>query len=253
MPYLFATQDQPYTDFASGRVIYNAPGMPAFPVRLASEMFQRARALLPGAGRLVVYDPTCGGAYHLAALGLLHGAHIGAILASDVDEAALKTARRNLGLLIPAGLDRREAEIRALLEQYGKDSHREALRSVAVFRQYLEQAAPIATRAFAANALDAGEISAGLAGQRVDLVLADVPYGHLSQWRTPVNPPEDAARQTPLWHMLDALLAVLPSGALVAVALDKSQKAAHGGYRRVEHFQVGKRRVALLRRADSTA
>ena len=46
MPYLFATQDQDYADFASGRVIYNAPGMPAFPVRLASEMFQRARALL---------------------------------------------------------------------------------------------------------------------------------------------------------------------------------------------------------------
>jgi len=248
MPYLFATQDQPYTDFASGRVIYNLPGAPAFPVRLASEMFQRAQALLPGVPRLAVYDPTCGGAYHLTALGLLHGAHIGAILASDVDGAALETARRNLNLLTPAGLDRREAELRALLEQYGKDSHREALRSVALFRQHLEQAAPIATRTFPANALDAGQIATGLAGQPVDLVLADVPYGHLSAWSAAAG-----GSESPLWYMLDALLAVLPDHAVVAVATDKSQKAAHAGYRRLDHFQVGKRRVALLRRVDPPA
>lgn len=248
MPYKFATQDQDYADFASGRVIYNLPGAPAFPVRLASEVFQRARALLPGADRLAVYDPTCGGAYHLTALGLLHGAHIGAILASDVDEAALETARRNLGLLTPAGLDRREAEIRALLEQYGKESHREALRSVAVFRQHLQQAVPISLRVFAANALDASDVQAGLEGQRVDLVLADVPYGHLSAWNASAG-----GSESPLWQMLDALLAVLPAHAIVAVAVNKSQKAAHAGYHRLDHFQVGKRRVALLRRADPPA
>lgn len=245
MPYLFATQVHDYTDFASGRVIYNLPGTPAFPVRLASEIFQRARALVPGAARLAVYDPTCGGAYHLIALGLLHAAEISAILASDVDERALDTARRNLGLLTPTGLDQREAEIRAMLAQYAKESHREALGSIDVFRRYQQQAAPVQTRVFPANVLDAAEVRAGLAGQRVDLVLADVPYGQLSQWRAPAGGPADAV-QPPLWRMLDALLPVLPAHAVVAVAADKAQKVVHEGYRRADYFQVGKRRVVLL-------
>src|SRR6266498_5343207 len=33
-----------YSDLASGRVFYSSPGYPAFPVRLASEIFQRCMA-----------------------------------------------------------------------------------------------------------------------------------------------------------------------------------------------------------------
>ena len=78
MPYLFATQDLDYSDYSSGRVLYSQPGAPAFPVRLASEIFQRARHILgadrPGAERrLALFDPVCGGAYHLTTLGFLHG------------------------------------------------------------------------------------------------------------------------------------------------------------------------------------
>ncbi len=74
MPYLFATEDKNYMDYASGRVIYNLPGLPAFPVRLASEIFLRAVRhlnLKTSHQRIVLYDPTCGGAYHLTALGML--------------------------------------------------------------------------------------------------------------------------------------------------------------------------------------
>ncbi|MFK7803274.1 MAG: hypothetical protein AB8G95_16690, partial [Anaerolineae bacterium] len=39
MPYRFATENKDYSDFASGRVFYGAPGHPVFPVRLISEVF----------------------------------------------------------------------------------------------------------------------------------------------------------------------------------------------------------------------
>ncbi len=251
MPYQFAIQDADYTDFSSGRVLYSLPGMPAFPVRLASEIFQRARAALPldPGSRLTLYDTTCGGAYHLTALGLLHGDAIDAILASDVDPRAVELARRNLGLLSPEGLLQREQELRALLDQFGKTSHAEALHSAASLRKRLDHragigAAPIRTRAFQANALDPATLKSALAGETIHLVISDVPYGRLSAWQPPEDKP--LAGQDPIWHLLDALLPLLAKNAVVAIAADKAQKAAHPGFHRVDRFQVGRRRVTLL-------
>ena len=50
--------------------------------------------------------------------------------------------------------------------------------------------------------------------------------------------------------LLGALTGVLQHTAVIAVVSDKAQKAAHDGYRRIEQFQVGKRRVVILRLAD---
>ena len=41
MEYKFASERTNYTDLASGNVFYSLPGHPAFPVRLASEIYQR--------------------------------------------------------------------------------------------------------------------------------------------------------------------------------------------------------------------
>lgn len=250
MPYQFATQDEDYTDFTGGRVLYSLPGLPAFPVRLASEIFFRARALLrlPPQKRLTIYDPTCGGAYHLTALGLLHGEGIDAIFASDVDQRALELARRNLGLLSPEGLRCREQEIRRMLEQFGKPSHAEALQSAAALRERMAEGervrSPIRTRVFEANALDPEAVQNALAGEAVHLVLSDVPYGQLSAWKLPGGgAPGD---HNPAWCLLDALLPALPGNSIVAIAADKSQKIAHERYRRIERFQIGKRRISLL-------
>ncbi len=45
MAYRYALVRENYEDLASGGGLRSAPGFPAFPVRLASEMFQRALAL----------------------------------------------------------------------------------------------------------------------------------------------------------------------------------------------------------------
>lgn len=243
MPYTFATEDQDFSDYASGRVIYNLPGLPAFPVRMASEMFQRAAAHLP-TRRLALYDPCCGGAYHLAALGFLHGARIASILASDVDNRALELAQRNLALLTPQGLARREGEIRQMLAAYGKGSHAEALQSLSTLRKQQAANGLVPSRVFQANALAPEALRHGVAGEAIDLVLSDIPYGLMTGWQLPETGRE--LDQSPAWRFLEALQAVLQPGVLVAIAADKGQKIAHPGYRRLDRFQIGKRQAVIL-------
>ena len=246
MTYLYATEDQDYSDYAGGRVIYSRPGAPAFPVRLVSEMFQRALQRLRPARRLRIYDPCCGGAYHLCALGFLHGEWIASILASDVDADILSLARRNVGLLTPAGLEQRILEIRGLWQQFGKESHAQALESATLLKKRLE-ALPgeaIPGQVFQANVLESTAVGPWFAGPSVDLVLTDIPYGWMTGWQLPdhpIHPDLPAATQ-----MLETLLPVLAPGALVVVAADKTQKIQHEQYQRVERFQVGKRQISLL-------
>lgn len=93
MPYRFATAASDYSDYAGGRVFYGAPGYPALPVRLASEVLQRCLAIRGATSPAVLYDPCCGGAYHLGTLAYLHWQRIGAIAGSDVDAEALALPR----------------------------------------------------------------------------------------------------------------------------------------------------------------
>jgi hypothetical protein len=255
MPYRFAKERRDYTDYASGRVFYNLPGAPAFPVRLTGEIFQRCAAELLDRGRAgpyVLYDPCCGAAYHLATLGYLHGGAIDAILASDVDDAALAVAARNLSLLTVAGLVRREAELAEMLDAYGKASHAAALRSAAHLRRRLEDlpAAPsIRTRVFAADAMDSQAMRAGLGGVEVDIVLTDVPYGEHAAWY--LDGVAQASAWSPVGQMLAALRPVIAAHTVVAIASDKGQKARHGRYRRLDRFQIGKRRIVLLQKKEA--
>lgn len=246
MQYQFAVDRPDYSDLSSGRVFYSLPGHPAFPVRLASEIFQRCLAIRKTKGLAdpcILYDPCCGAAYHLGVLGYLHGKEIQSIFASDSDADVLPTAQRNLGLLSMEGLEGRIAEITALMNQYGKESHREALESARVLRQRIEilaQEHPIQTNLFQANVFDRPALRKHFQGQKVDIVFSDIPYGLHSRWQAP------AAIQNPLWMMLDGLLELLTPEGLVVIASDKRQKAMHEKYQRLDHFQVGKRRVVIL-------
>jgi hypothetical protein len=251
MPYRFATERQNYADYAAGKVFYALPGHPAFPIRLASEIFQSCLATRKAHNATTpctLYDPCCGGAYHLSTLAYLHWNAIHEIIGSDIDEDVLALAQRNLALLTLDGLDRRIEEISVMWAAYGKASHVEALESATTLRQKLKSVKthPIKTRLFRADATDNQALSANLKEATVDIVMSDIPYGRLSEWQEAASAPA-----SPVWSMLDALRCVLTSNSVVAIASDKSQKIAHEHYRRVERFGVGKRHVTLLMLANS--
>jgi 23S rRNA (guanine2535-N1)-methyltransferase len=255
MPYLFTTEHHNDADYAAGRVFYSLPGHPAFPVRLASEIFQRCLALRAADGLTApcaLYDPCCGGAYHLATLAYLHGEQIAAIAASDIDEEVLRLARRNLDLLTPLGLGLRIGELEHLWVRYGKASHMEALDSAGRLRERLLSLTArhsISLSVFHADAAGGEQILAELGACAVDVVITDVPYNRLSAWQGDAGAP---ATSDPLWQMLEALRPVLAPGAVVAIASDKGQKAEHAAYHRADRFQIGKRRIVLLRPVVST-
>src|SRR5919198_6265316 len=101
MKYRFATERVTYEDYASGRILYGRPGFTAFPVRLASELFQRCADRLAQEGKpppYSLFDPCCGGGYLVTVAGLLHGDRLAGILASDIDPEAVDLAGRNLSL-----------------------------------------------------------------------------------------------------------------------------------------------------------
>lgn len=246
MPYLFAAERHNDADYASGRVFYSLPGYPAFPVRLASEMFQRCLALRAADGLTApcaLYDPCCGGAYHLATLAYLHRKQIASIAASDIDAAALALAQRNLELLTLPGLERRISQLELLWADYSKRSHEEALASAERLRARLLALTEhhcIPVTLFLADAMDEIAITDVVGEASVDVVLTDVPYNRLSAWQ--------GNSVDPLWQMLEALRSVLAPGAVVAIASDKAQSPVHTAYRRAARFQIGKRRIVLLKR-----
>ena len=250
MPYRFATEKKDYSDYARGRVLYGLHGHPAYPVRLASEIWQRCAAVLRAEGRpgpYTLYDPCCGGAYLLTTLALLYRREIKAVIGSDVDAGVLETARRNLALLSVRGMDARIDEIRALYRQYGKASHADALSSAQRLRErLLEDRRPeLETWVFEANALDAGALGRGLGGRAIDVLIADLPYGRDAQWKRLQE--DDPSCCSPQMQMLDALLAVTSARSIVALSADKAQTVAHPAYRRLGRLRIGKRQVAFLR------
>ena len=250
MQYKYVKEQLDYSDLASGRVFYSLPGHPAFPVRLASEIFQRCVAsrnkIYGNSTPCTLYDPCCGAAYHLSVLAYLHREHIRGVIGSDIDEKAVALASQNLGLLDTAGLDKRLSEISTMVELYNKDSHKDALASGHILKNRISALAqdhPLSTKVFQANATDSTTIINNIKSKSVDIVFTDIPYGQHSHWHG-VNSNKSL---DPLWLMLNALIEILSTSSIVAIVSDKHQKVSHQGFQRVEQFQIGKRRVAILK------
>ena len=250
MQYKYARTPLDYSDLASGRVFHSLPGHPAFPVRLASEIFQRCmisrEKFYKNSGPCIMYDPCCGTAYHLSVLAYLHGENIRTVIGSDMDGKAVAVAKRNLELLTVDGLDQRIGEISQLFELYGKDSHKDALSSSHILKNRisaLTQEHPIATKVFEADATDSTTILKNINPKSVDIVFTDVPYGQHSHWQSSHS--HEVLK--PVWSMLNTLTSIISSESIVAIVSDKKQKVSHESFQRIEQFQVGKRRVVILR------
>ena len=250
MQYQYVKDRVDYSDLTSGRVFYSLPGHPAFPVRLASEIFQRCMAIreiiYKVSSPCVLYDPCCGAAYSLSVLGYLHGEKIQELIGSDVGERAVVLAAQNLGLLTVSGLNNRMREISEILKLYGKESHKEALASSHILQTRitsLNKDHPIITKVFQASVFDGKAILENMGDRSVDIVFTDIPYGQHSQWQ------ETGSIETPdlIWSMLNTLTTVLSPSSIVAIVSDKEQKIAHENYQRVKQFQIGKRRIHILK------
>ncbi len=240
--YRYATARQNYEDYSSGRVFYGSPGATGFPVRLATEIFQRCAQRLSEKGLAppyALYDPCCGGGYSASVIGYLHGDQIQKIYCSDVSEHAFDLARRNLALLIPAGLQERTDEIRRLIENYNKQSHHDALESaLRLQRQLTTCRSQIQTKCFRFDILGKEDLSRQL--EKIDLVLTDLPYGRAVSWSGATD------HGAPEQKLLMNIRPVLKPTSLVAITTSKTQPFAHEGYRRLEQAKIGKRRLLIL-------
>lgn len=238
-----------YEMYASGSILYAVPGQPAFPVRLASEIFRRCAAFRESWGAsapCTLYDPCCGSAYHLATIAYFNWNRIAHIRASDIDDDVLPIAARNLSLLQPEGLEKRISELASMAEKFGKQSHETALQNALILKQRLAEWTtdhPINTQLFRADATNPTALQTVFDGAKADIVITDIPYGQRSTWTFDAPSTHDA---NPIHQMLDSLFPVLAEKSVVAMAANKQDKIRHERYKRLDKFQVGKRQVVIL-------
>ena len=235
MQYQYAIEKQNYEDFAAGRVIISRGGMTSFPVRLASEIFQRCASYFPSNKRLRVYDPCCGGGYLATVLGFLHHQHIKSLYCSDIDSAILSLASANLGLLTLEGLNSRAKTLQQLADTYHKPSHHDALDSLNRLKHRLPEL-ELSSSAWVADALEQT-----LLPQSVDLIMCDVPYGDMTQWQSQHG-------DSLISHLLKAQYPVLADDGVIAIISDKKQRTSYTNYVRLQENTIGKRRILILQK-----
>jgi len=242
MEYKYAADDRSYSCFASGSVLYNKRGATSFPARLSSEIFQRCAEILRKAGNegpYTVYDPCCGGAYLLTVLGFLHGRRIKRIIASDIDAGILELAGRNLSLLTMPGLKQRISQIKGMIAEYGRDSHREALQNAIKLEELLAQRfGEIDISCYEWDILK--HDNAGSPAENVDIAITDIPYGGIAHWVGET----DSGRA--VHDFLQNIYPALGEGAVAALVAPKKTIISHGLYRRIERFNAGKRQIVIL-------
>lgn len=238
MAYRHATSRENSADLAGA--LYSAPGFPAFPVRLADEIFRRALAHTAGSAAHV-WDPCCGSAFLLTALALRHRRSIAEVIGTDVDPAALHLARRNLHLLSHDGMAARADELRARGERLDRPhSLAAAAGAQRLARRLAADGGALPRRVAQADVFDPAQLRRALDGRRPDIVITDVPYGEQTRWLGTGSADGVAG-------MVAALGEVLDDGAVIAVATRGRRVLAPGSPPRVESFRVGTRAVALWR------
>jgi tRNA G10 N-methylase Trm11 len=241
MQYKYIKQDKNYEDYSSGRVIYGYSGATNFPVRLTQEIFERCINYLKEKNKnesYNIYDPFCGVAYTFTILGLFYPSKIKSIFASDINQESLNFAEKNLGLLTKNGIDERIKEIESLIKEYGKESHKEALKSALSIKEKIKDSklSPI-IKVFKNDILDEKNIKE--VTSKIDIVISDIPYGKLTNWQNDVN-------SDPTQKFLDNIKSIISPKSIVAISLDKKQGISYIGYTKIDTFKIGKRKVLFL-------
>lgn len=229
-----------YEDYSSGRVLYGAPMATNFPVSLTLEIYKRCSDYLienGNSGPYTIYDPFCGVAYSLTVLGFFYGENIKQIIASDVDKTILEFANKNLSLLTTKGIDNRIKELNRFIEEYNKNSHREALMSAEKLKNKSKEL-HIKIIEFKHNILS--NIPLPKSVNKIDMIITDLPYGKLTKWEG-ISGEIDPAQE-----FLNKIKNRLKKNSIIAIVFNKQQKFLHEGFNKVKGFKVGKRKVLIL-------
>ncbi len=235
-----------YSHLASGRVLRSAPGMTAFPVRLAIDMFEQAIKGLPTIDDLAVLDPCCGAGYLLTVLGFTFAKDIRVLVGLDVDVLAVELTDKNLSLLLKDGLKLREKELGELLGKYGKASHSEAVESARQLGAERETIAPPKILAHLADATSAASVQKAVGCQAFDVVVCDVPHGNLVEWR---GGGDSLSPSAAIDRLLTATEPVVKPHGIWAIATLKRQAfVLPSGFRRVGRLRSGHREVLFVQR-----
>ena len=237
MKYKCETNKRDYSDFSSGRVLYNAANTTAFPVRLACEIIQRAFDILIKKGAhepFKIYDPCCGGGFLLATIGFLYHKQISELIATDYDDEVLDTAKKNLSLLSYEGLARRKEEIEGYIQAYGKDSHLQALQSI----EYLETLLGEENIKISCNKRDITDMS-DFPIAEANIIITDIPYGIIVDWQGDNEDPIKILFENS-YKALDKKHSVL------VIIADKKTKLQHLSFKRIQYFKLGKRQIAFF-------
>ncbi len=239
MAYRYATERADHTDLASGNVLHSAPGHPGFPVRLASELFQRSLAHLD-TEQAGLWDPCCGSGHLVTVLALLHRDRVAHVHACDVDHDAVQIAARNLELLSAHGMAQRERELRGRAVEFDRAAFADRADATLRLAERLRELGGDVPRSVCEH-----DAFAPSPPQRpVDVVLTDVPYGDLAHW----SGARPAGGEVPA--LMRAHAAVLPRWAVLAVTARTRRIDLPEGTRPLERVRVGNRAAALVRAGD---
>lgn len=230
LQYKYAVNDN-YEDFASGRVLYHARGVPNFPVRLINEIYLRCLEYSNKKKDICLYDCCCGGGYSLTVLGFLNQQSISKIIASDIDYKMIEIAKLNLSLLSKEGIKRRIDEIHLYYEQFNKKSHRDAAESAIRLSKLIQK--EIEVQIFQANALQPIQYDI-----KPDIIITDVSYGKLVDW-------QEGTDEINL--LMESLSKICSNETVVAISMDKKQKINNMHFKRLEKQNVGKRRFEIYK------
>jgi 23S rRNA (guanine2535-N1)-methyltransferase len=246
MQYRLAVARSEYRDLASGFVLRSAPGFPAFPARLAEELFLRCAAHATASGPLTLWDPCCGSGYLATVIGLSNRATLDRILCSDVSPDAVTLASRNLALLTAAGLEGRERELLGRASEFGKQEYAE--RAAAARRLYEVLQASGGDLPGSAVRADVFDPAALAALPPADLVITDAPYGDQTEWQGTAP-----AAGNPLRALLGSLCQVLPGHAVVALCARQRRVTFDPPLPALERFRIGHRAAFVGRAAELRA
>ncbi|MBZ2174315.1 hypothetical protein K8M07_03535 [Schnuerera sp. xch1] len=232
MEYKYSKNDN-YENFSSGRVLYHGSGMTNFPVRLAQEIYGRCLQYSPKENNICLYDCCCGGGYLLTVLGFLNQDTIGKIIGSDINIELLNTAKKNLSLLSEEGINKRIIEINQMIASYQKQSHIEAKNSAIALKSLIKT--NIEYEIFQSDVLKDLNLKT-----KPDIIITDVPYGHMVDWR--------GNEENVIDKLLDTLYRICGLDTIIGLCMNKKQKVRNEKFTRLEKQKIGKRKFEILRK-----